>query len=86
METPIGPETGPIGILLSLEFGPRKAESEMGLRLEVESETEVELKTMELVVEGLLIGRMDQPLKKPPLEQSPRQRAERPWARLGKIP
>lgn len=42
METLIGLETGPIGILPSLAFGPMKAE--MALRLEVvESETEVEL-------------------------------------------
>lgn len=49
-----------------------------------------ELRTLGLVVEGLT-RRMDQPLKKPlslqgPLELSPRQRVERPWARFGKVP
>lgn len=43
---------------------------------------------MELVVEEGLVGRIRQPLKKPlePLDPSPRQRAEGPWARLGTGP
>lgn len=84
--TRTGRETVPTGIPL-LEFDPMKAEMVFGP--EVESETEVGLKTLELVVVEGLIGRMDQPLKKPlkPLEQLfPKQRTALPRARLAKGP
>lgn len=63
-----------------------KAELAFGLGW-FESETEVDVEAPKLVVKGL-IGRTDQPLKKPlrPLEQRQRQRDEGPWARLEKFP